>query len=82
LLAALHGLRLYVLLLGRFQRAFRLGLRAHPLDGVHYVLLLRKERIAKVGRPLNVVGQTLHEVRQCSHGLHARVPGLLAHGIG
>ena len=56
-LFAFHYLCFYLHLLIRFQVALFLRLRAHALDGIHYVILLRQECVAEFGRPLNVVHQ-------------------------
>src|SRR5246127_5011157 len=54
--------RFYFLLLGRFQIALILGLLAHSLNGIHHIALLREEGVAKIGRPLDVVCQTLYHI--------------------
>jgi hypothetical protein len=79
---AFDNLRLYFLLLVRFQVAVALGLLAHALHGVHHIALLRKEGVAQVGGPLNVVGQSLDQVGEARQRLHAWIPGLLSNGIG
>jgi hypothetical protein len=48
------------------KSAFVLGLLAHALNGIHHIALLRKESIAQIGGPLNVVCQPLHELWQSS----------------
>jgi hypothetical protein len=50
-------------LLGRFQRAFVLSFLAHALDGIHNIALLRQEGISQIRRPLNIIGQTFHQIR-------------------
>ena len=79
---AFDDLRLYFLLLVRFQVAVALGLLAHALDGVHHIALLREEGIAQVGGPLNVVGQSLDQVGETRQRLDAGIPWLLGNGIG
>jgi hypothetical protein len=39
------------------QGALVLRFRAHALNGIHHVALLRKECIAEISSPLNVVSQ-------------------------
>jgi hypothetical protein len=73
----LDDLRLDRLLLGRLERPGPLGLLAHPLDGIHDVGLLREERVAEFGGPLDVVPEALDDVGQRRHRLDARVPRLL-----
>jgi hypothetical protein len=82
-----HALRfddlcLHDLLFIRLQIALFLRLLAHPLHGIHYVLLLREERIAKIGGPLDVISQPLYHVGQARHRLNTRVPRLLGNGSG
>jgi hypothetical protein len=77
-LFALHCLRFHFHLFVRLQIAFVLGFLAHSLDGVHHLALLRKERVAEVSRPLNIVGESLHDIWKPCHGLHARIPGLFS----
>jgi hypothetical protein len=43
---ALHHLRFHFLLIVGFQVSCILGLRSHPLHGIHYVSLLRQESVA------------------------------------
>jgi len=45
-LLVLHHLRLYLHLLVRLQVSLILCLRAHALDGIHYIRLLRQESIS------------------------------------
>src|SRR5580704_2610630 len=54
-----------------------LGFCAHSLDCIHYILLLREKSVAEIGRPGNVVIQTLEHVGKHDQRLHARVPILL-----
>jgi hypothetical protein len=44
--------------------------------------LLPKKCIAQIHRPLNVIPQAFDNVRKSRKSLHARIPGLLGHGIG
>ena len=81
-LLALNHLRFDFLLLIRLQRTFALGFRAHALDGIHHVFLLSEKGVTQIGSPLNVVGQALHHVGECGHGLNARVPGLFLNRLG
>src|SRR5262249_25952249 len=79
-LLAFDGLRLPCLL--RVARGRPPGLRRlpHALDGVHYIALLGQKGVAEVGRPLDVIGQQLHDFGQSRHRLDARIPGLLLYG--
>jgi hypothetical protein len=43
--------------------------------------LLRQERVAQVGRPLNVVRQPLHDLWESGQRLDGGVPVLLHHGV-
>jgi hypothetical protein len=70
------------LLLSRFEIAFVLGLFAHALNGIHQIALLRQKRISQIGRPLEIIRKSLHNIWQAGHCLHARVPGLLRDCIG
>jgi hypothetical protein len=53
-------LRFDLLLLIRRKRPSALSLRAHALDRIHHVLLLREESVTEIRRPLDVVCQTLN----------------------
>jgi len=55
----LDHLCLDLLLLVTAEVSLVLGFLAHALDGFHHVVLLRKEGVAKIGRPLNVIGEAL-----------------------
>jgi hypothetical protein len=77
----LDDLRFHLLLLSCFQIAGVLRLFAHPLHGSHYLSLLGQERVPKVGGPLDVVRQALHQIWQAREGLNARVPGLFGYRI-
>jgi len=79
---ALNDLRFYLYLLIRFQIAFVLGLRAHALDSVHDIFLLREEGVAQIRSPLNIVGKTFHNIRQSGQRLNARVPRLFGNRFG
>jgi len=50
-----HDFRFNFQLLVRFQRACALSFLPHALNSIHNVTLLRKESIAEVSGPLNVV---------------------------
>jgi hypothetical protein len=78
-LLAFDHLRLDLHLLVRYERPFIFRLRAHPLHGIHHVLLLSDEGVAEVGRPLNVLRKPLDHIGQRGHRLNTRVPGLLRH---
>ena len=78
---ALDDSRFHLLLFGRLQSAFVLGLLAHALHRIHNIALLRQEGVAQIDGPLNVVAQTLYHVRKGRHGLDARIPGLFLHRI-
>ncbi len=56
-------LRFHSLLLRSVQSALVLRLLAHALNGIHHVALVRKEGVAEIGSPLNVVSQYFHDVR-------------------
>ena len=75
-LFALYNLGFHFLLLVRLQGPFVLGFRTHALDGIHHIFLLCEKDVAEIGSPLNIVGQTLHDVGERGHGLNARVPRL------
>ena len=77
----LDNLGFHLLLLGRGQGAFLLGLRAHALHRIHHGAFLSEERVAEIRGPLNVVREALHHIGQAGHRLDARIPGLLGHGI-
>jgi len=79
---AFDDLGFHLLLLVRFQVAFILSLLAHALHGIHHVALLRQERVAQIGGPLDVVCQALYHVGQTSQGLDAWIPRLLRRSIG
>jgi hypothetical protein len=72
-----YHLGFHLLLLVRLQIAGVLGLLAHALHSLHHVVLLREEGVAKVGRPLNIIGESLHDIRKRRHGLNTWVPGFL-----
>jgi hypothetical protein len=61
---ALDDFGFHLLLLGRFQIAVVLCLLAHSLDSIHDIALLRQERVAQVGGPLNVICETLYDFGQ------------------
>jgi hypothetical protein len=58
-----------------------LSLGTHALDCGKHIGLLRQERVAQFGRPLDVARQALHHIRNRDHGLNARIPWLFLHGI-
>ncbi len=76
-----HSFHFYFLLFTRFQVAGPLSLLAHALHCLHDVALLRQKCIAEVGGPLDVIRQALDSFRKRGHGLDARVPRLLLHGV-
>ena len=78
----LNDLCLYSLLRVGLQGSCALRFLAHSLNGVHNVALLREKSIAKFCRPLNVIGQPLHQVWESRHSLNARVPRLFRDSIG
>ena len=47
-----------------FQIAGALRLDAHALHGLHHIRFLRQERVAELGRPLDVVCQALDDIRE------------------
>ena len=67
-------LGLNFLLITAFQVPSILRLCAHALNRFHNLALLRKESIAKVGSPLDVVGQLFHDIGQRCHCLNAGIP--------
>ena len=76
-----HDLGLDLLLLVGLQCALVLRLLPHPLDGVHHVVLLVEEGVPELRRPLDVVGEPLHDIGNRRHRLDGRVPGLLRDGV-
>jgi hypothetical protein len=89
-LRRLHNDHLFVLynlvfdfhLLARFQSALVLGFLSHSLHRIHNVALLGKKGVAKARRPLNIVREPFHNIRQSCHGLNTGIPRLLRYGIG
>jgi hypothetical protein len=81
LLTALRCLGLHFLFRTSLEIPSALRLCAHPLHGVHHILLLRQDRISHVCHPLNILGHPLHHVWKRRHRLNAWVPGLLGHGV-
>jgi hypothetical protein len=75
-------LGLHFLLFVRFQIPGSLGFFAHALHGFHQIILLRQKRVAEIGGPLDVVGQTLDHIGQAGECLNAWVPRLLRSSIG
>ncbi len=71
----------YHLLGSRPQTSIRPCLRAHPLHRAHHIGLLSEERVPKVGRPADIVGQQVERIRKRDQRLDARVPILLAGGF-
>ena len=71
----------HILLRRRLQLAGLLGLLPHPLYRVHHVLLLGQKSIAQIGRPGDVVIQTLQHIGENHQRLHARIPVLLLRGL-
>ena len=69
-------------LLVGLQGALILGDLSHTLYSFHNVALLGKKSVAKVRRPLNIVREPFHNIRQGCHGLNTWIPGLLRYGIG
>ena len=70
-------LHAYDLLLGRLELFPVVSPRAHPLHAVHDVLLLRKERLAELLRPIKTLVHHLQNRGRCHERLDARVPSLL-----
>lgn len=54
-LLVFYDLCLHLLLFSRFKVALVLCLLAHALNRIHHIVLLRKECVAKIRRPLDVV---------------------------
>ena len=81
LLVAFHRLGFHRLLLARLQRACALGLGAHALDRSQNILLLIKEGVPQIGRPLDVGRQPLHHIGHSGQRLHTWIPHLFGHGI-
>ncbi len=69
------------LLLARFQVTGRVSTRAQPLHGIEHVLLLGKEGIAQITRPIEFVIHHLERLRNRRQGLDARIPRLLLHRV-
>jgi hypothetical protein len=78
---AFDNFGLHLLLLARLQIAFILSFLPHPLDGFHYIALLRQERVTQISGPLNVIGQPLYYIRESRQGLDTWIPGLFLHRI-
>jgi hypothetical protein len=58
-----------------------LSLRAHALDCVHHVSLLRQECVSQIRRPLDIADHALQHVWKGYHSLYAWVPRLLCHRV-
>jgi hypothetical protein len=58
-----------------------LSLRAHALDCVHHVRLLRQECVPQIRRPLDIADHALQHVWKRHHSLYAWVPRLFCHGV-
>ena len=71
----------HVLLRRGCQFARFLGALPHALHRIHYVLLLRKERVAQIGGPGDVIIQPLQDVGEYHEGLNAGIPVLLLRGL-
>jgi len=69
------------LLLRRLESARGTRFLAQALNGIHDVLLLRQECVAKVGGPANILIEPLQHVGQYHKALHAGVPSLLCRGV-
>jgi hypothetical protein len=67
----------YLHLLSGLQVSLLLCLLAHTLYCVHDVGLLCEYGISKICGPLDVIGKSLDNVRECRHRLNAGVPRLL-----
>ena len=61
----------------RFQRARGDGELAQPLDGIHYVRLLREKSVADLFGPLQIPLHHSQRVREGHERLHAEVPVLM-----
>ena len=70
-----------LLLLIGYQSTLVLSFHAHTLHSVHYIALLSEEGVAQIRGPLNVAGQTFHQIGQCSHGLDVWILWLLRYRI-
>jgi hypothetical protein len=77
----LNDLRLDLYLLVGLQLPGRLRLRAHTLNSIHHIRLLREECVAQLRRPFDVLGQLLDHVRKSGQSLDARIPVLLFHRV-
>lgn len=55
------------LFLTGLESAFGLGFRAHPLDGIHHILLLREKGVPHIGCPLDIPSQSCHHIRHGGH---------------
>jgi hypothetical protein len=74
-------LGLHRLLRAGLKISCALSFRAHALDCVHHVRLLRQECVSQIRRPLDIAGHTLHHVWKRYHSLDTRVPRLLCHRV-
>jgi hypothetical protein len=70
------------LLFGCLQAPLVLSFLAHALHGIHHIALLREEGIPHIRGPLNIVCQSVDNIRQSGHRLDACVPRLLCDRIG
>jgi hypothetical protein len=78
---AFNNLRFHLLLFRRTQVALLLSFLAHALDSLHDIRLLSQERVAKIGGPLNVIGQAVYHIGQGRQRLDTGIPRLFRHGI-
>ena len=66
----------HFLLLVCAQRTGRLSPRTHALDGVGDILRLVDERIAEIGRPIEIIVHLLDDFGKARERLHGRIPRL------
>jgi hypothetical protein len=78
---AFNNLRFHLLLFRRTQVALLLSFLAHALDSLHDIRLLSQKRVAKIGGPLNIIGQAVYHIGQGRQRLNTGIPRLFRHGI-
>jgi len=78
---AFHCLCFHLHLIVGLEGTLILSLLAHPLHGVHDIRLLGQERVAEVGRPLDVICKSLHNIRKRRQGLDGWIPVLFHHRV-
>jgi hypothetical protein len=66
----------------RLQSAGGLGFRAHALNRIHNVLLLRRRSFAKCRRPCKIFRKSVENAWELSERFYRRVPRLLIDCLG